>query len=70
MAPVLERKSIGLDQKIVLKGELLIWRTKNQARGQGTVQLKDSICFQISPNWFLGNEPSSKVGIRMFRNVQ
>jgi hypothetical protein len=45
MAPVLEGKSIGLDQKTVLNGELLIWRTKNQARDQGTVQLKDSICF-------------------------
>ncbi len=33
-------------QKTVLKGELLIWRTKNQARDQGTVQLKDSICFK------------------------
>jgi hypothetical protein len=32
MAPVLEGKSIGSDQKTVLKGELLIWRTKNQAR--------------------------------------
>jgi hypothetical protein len=45
MAPVLEGKSIGLDQKTVLNGELLIWRTKNQAREQGTVQRKDSICF-------------------------
>jgi hypothetical protein len=45
MAPVLEGKSIGSDQKIVLKRELLIWRTKNHARDQGTVQLKDSICF-------------------------
>jgi hypothetical protein len=36
MAPVLEGKSIGLDQKIVLKEELLIWRSKNQARDQGT----------------------------------
>jgi hypothetical protein len=36
MAPVLEGKSIGLDQKKVLKGELLIWRTKNQAKDQGT----------------------------------
>jgi hypothetical protein len=43
----LERKSIGLDQKTVLKGELLIWRTKNGAWDQGTlVQLKDSICFK------------------------
>jgi hypothetical protein len=29
MALVLEGKPIGLDQKTVLKGELLIWRTKN-----------------------------------------
>jgi len=41
MAPVLEGKSIGSDQKTVLRGELLIWRTKNHARDQGTVQLKD-----------------------------
>jgi hypothetical protein len=46
MAPVLEGKSIGSDQKIVLKRELLIWRTKNQARDEGIVQLKDSICFK------------------------
>jgi hypothetical protein len=46
MAPVLEGKSIGLDQKTVLKGELRIWRTKNQATDQGVVQLKDSICFK------------------------
>jgi hypothetical protein len=46
MAPVLDGKSIGLDLKTVLKGELLIWRTKNQARDQGTVQLKDSVCFK------------------------
>jgi hypothetical protein len=46
MAPVLDGNSIGSDQKTVLNGELLIWRTKNQARDQGTVQLKDSICFK------------------------
>jgi hypothetical protein len=39
-------RSTGLDQRTVLKWELLIWRTKNQARDQGTVQLKDSICFK------------------------
>jgi hypothetical protein len=39
-------KSIGSDKKTVLKGELLIWRTKNQARDQGIVQFKDSICFK------------------------
>ncbi len=54
MAPVLEGKSIGSDQKTVLRGELLIWRTKNQARDQGIVQLKDS----NDP------EPSSGVGLR------
>jgi hypothetical protein len=50
MVPVLEGNSIGSDQKIVLKGKLLIWRTKNQARDQGIVQLKDSICFKSVPN--------------------
>jgi hypothetical protein len=34
MASVLKGKSIDLDQKTVLKGELLIWRTKDQARDQ------------------------------------
>jgi hypothetical protein len=46
MAPVLEGKSIGSDQESVLKGEPLIWRSKNQASDQGTVQLKNSICFK------------------------
>jgi hypothetical protein len=45
MAPVLEGKSIGSDQMTVLKRELLVWRTKNQARDPGTLQVKDSICF-------------------------
>jgi hypothetical protein len=45
MAPVLEGKSIGSDQKKVCKGKLLISGTKNQARDPGTLQLKDSICF-------------------------
>jgi hypothetical protein len=47
MTPDLEGKFIGSDEKTVLKGELLIWRTKNQARDQGIVQLKDSICFKL-----------------------
>jgi hypothetical protein len=29
-----------------LKGELMVWRTKMQAKVQGKVQLKDSICFK------------------------
>jgi hypothetical protein len=36
VAPVLEGKSIGWDQNTALKGELVIWRTKNQARDPGT----------------------------------
>jgi hypothetical protein len=47
MAPVLEGKSIGLDQKTVLKGELLISRTKNQAKDKGIVHPKYSICFKL-----------------------
>jgi hypothetical protein len=43
MAP-LDGKSIGSDQKKKsLKGELMIFRTKMQARDQCRVQLKDSI---------------------------
>jgi hypothetical protein len=44
-----EGRSIGSNQKTVLKGELLIFGelSKNEARDQGTlVQLKDSICFK------------------------
>jgi hypothetical protein len=33
-----------IPKNTVLKGELLIWRTKNQAKDQGTVQVKLSIC--------------------------
>jgi hypothetical protein len=67
MAPVLEGKSIGLDPKTMLKGELLIWRTKNQAKGLSKVYspTQGLNLLQISPNWFLGNwtpRPCSKVG--------
>jgi len=42
----LEGKSIGLDQKKQeLKAKLMIWRNNMQARVQGMVQLKGSICF-------------------------
>jgi hypothetical protein len=34
------------NKKKLLKGELLFWKSKNQARDQGTVRLKDSICFK------------------------
>jgi hypothetical protein len=44
MALVLEGKSISSDQKTVLKGELLIWRSKNEGKDPGTLSLKDSIC--------------------------
>jgi hypothetical protein len=65
MALVLEGKSIGSNQKIVLKGELVIRRTKNQARDQDRVQLKDSICFKSQSKLVsrkLDPGPSSKVG--------
>jgi hypothetical protein len=64
MAPVVVGKSIGWDPKTVLKIELLIWRTKNQARDQGPGQLKDSICLKsIQGNWprKLDPGPSSEV---------
>jgi hypothetical protein len=32
--------------KKLLKGELLFWKSENQARDQGIVRLKDSICFK------------------------
>jgi hypothetical protein len=70
MAPVLEGKTIDLDQKIVLKGELLIWRTKSQAMNQGTAQLKDSICFkwvQIDPTK-LDPGPLSQMGLRISKS--
>jgi hypothetical protein len=44
------------------KGEFLIWRTKNQARDQGTVQFKDSICFKSVQIGSYEVGPSSKVG--------
>jgi hypothetical protein len=51
---ILERKSINSDEKKELKGDLMIQRTKMQARVHGKVQLKDSIRFKQGPNWFLG----------------
>ncbi len=69
MAPVLEGKSIGSDPKTVLKGELLIWRTKNQAKGLKVYSPTQGLnLLQISPNWFLGNwmrlDPGLKWGLR------
>jgi len=43
---IFKGKSIGSDFKKSLKGYLTIWRTKMEARVQGKVQLKDSICFK------------------------
>jgi len=36
----------GPEENSAERRELLIWRTKNQAKDQGRVQLKDSICFK------------------------
>jgi hypothetical protein len=60
-------KSIGSDQKTLLKWELLIWRTKNEARDQGTIQLKDSICFKAKQSKLVPRKldpgPLPKVGL-------
>jgi hypothetical protein len=65
MAPVLERKSIGWDQKIVLEGELLIWKTKNQARIK--VQSNLRIRFAANQSKLIPRKlrpgPSSEVGL-------
>jgi hypothetical protein len=70
MAPVVGGKSLGSDKKTVLKGELLIWRTKNHARGPGTLQLKDSIQFASHESKLVPRKldpgPSSKVGVMVF----
>jgi hypothetical protein len=55
MSPVLEGKSIGSNQKTVVRGELLIWRTKNPARDQGYSPTPGFNLLRISPNCFLGN---------------
>ncbi len=47
----------------------MIWRTKNQAWDQGTVQLKDSICFksvQIGSQEFHPG-PLAKVGLKYLK---
>jgi hypothetical protein len=71
MAPVLEGKSVGWDQKnTVLKEELVIWRTKNQARDPGThTPTQGFNLLHMSANWFLGNwtrGPSSKGSLMVF----
>jgi len=56
MAPVLEENQLVRTKKTVLEGELLIWRTKNQARDQDIDSPTQGFnLIQMSPNWFLGN---------------
>jgi len=56
MAAVLEGKSFGSDQKTVIKGKLLIWRTKNQAVDPPRYTPTQGFYWlHMSPNWFLGN---------------
>jgi len=70
MAPVLEGKSIGSDQNTVLKGELLIWRTKNQARDPRQVHSNSRIRFASQESKLvprkLDPRPSSKVCLMVF----
>jgi hypothetical protein len=54
MAPFWRETELVQTKNIELKEELMIWRTKMQARLQGMVQLKGFNLLQISPNWFLG----------------
>jgi hypothetical protein len=64
---ILEGKSIVSDFFLKdLNGELMIWGTKMQARVQGMVQFKDSVCFklvQIGSSEFQPWTPS-KVGLK------
>jgi hypothetical protein len=67
MAPVLDGNSIGSDQKTVLNGELLIWRTKNQL---GTkVQSNSRIQFASNQSKLVPRKldpgPLSKAGLRV-----
>ncbi len=41
-------------QKWELKGELMVWRTKMEARVQGCDPAQGFNLLQFSPNWFLG----------------
>jgi hypothetical protein len=61
MAPILEGKSIGSDQNTLLKGELLIWRIKNQHRDQGIV-FASNLSKLVPKKLDLG--PSSKVDLK------
>jgi hypothetical protein len=47
MGTILKGNSIGSDfSNRVQRRELMIWRTQMQAKVQGKVQLKDSICLE------------------------
>ncbi len=64
MALVLEGKSIGSDRtkKECFKGELLIWRTKNQATDQGMYSTTQRIQFALNRSK-LDPGSSSNVGL-------
>jgi hypothetical protein len=59
MAPFSKENQLVWALKMSSKGELVIWRTKIQAR----VQLKDSIGFKLVPRNLDPTTPS-KVGLR------
>jgi len=46
MTPFWRKNQLVIRPKKGLTGELIIWRTKLQAKVQGRVQLKHSICFK------------------------
>jgi hypothetical protein len=55
MAPVLEGKSTGSDQRTVLKGELPDLENQESGSGPRYSPTQGFNLLQISPNWFLGN---------------
>jgi len=64
---ILEGKSIGSVFFLKeLNEELIIWRTKMQARDQGMVQFKDSVCFKLVQIAYSEFQPwtLAKVGLR------
>ncbi len=55
MAPILEEKAIGSDQKTVLKTRAPDLENQESGQGPRYSPTQGFNLLQISPNWFLGN---------------
>jgi hypothetical protein len=64
MAPVVEGKSLGFNHNTVLKGELLIWRTKNQAI-RTKVESNSRIQFASNQSKMVPRKLDPKVGFSL-----